>query len=195
MNIPMDKRLTNQQVAELARRNKYEFASLNAIKLVESGGIGFAKDTGKLLIQFEPVWFRRKAPYTPSGKWSVNGVERQSQEWIAFNDAFRKNPNAAMEATSIGLMQVMGFHYRSLGFRTVGEMWDFAKVSEANQMELAIRYIKSIPKLDAALKAKDWRTVAYYYNGEEYEKYKYHIRLASGYKQSQVIQLELNLAA
>lgn len=173
------KAIAKSDILRLAAKHGYTFSRLNAVVEVESGGIGFAKDTGKIIIQFEPQWFKRKAPYTPSGKWSLNGVERQSQEWIAFNDAFSKNPNAAMESTSVGLMQVMGFHYKLLGFNTVGEMWDYAKISESNQLELAIRFIKSNPKLDKALKTGDAETFAYYYNGSQYRKYNYHTRLRS----------------
>lgn len=169
-------KLTAQQITDLAIKNGYTYKRLNAVVKVESGGIGFAAD-GKLIIQFEPSWFKRKSPYTPSGLWSQNGVERQVREWIAFNDAFRKDPNAAMESTSIGLMQVMGFHYKSLGFKTVGEMWDYAKVSEVNQLDLAIRFIKLNPKLDKALKSGDAETFAYYYNGAQYRKFNYHTRL------------------
>lgn len=177
----MSDKLTKEQISILAANNGYEYASLKAIIEVESGGQGFASDTGKILIQFEPSWFKRKSPYTPSGLWSVNGVERQSKEWEAFNDAFSKNANAAMESTSIGMMQVMGFHYKTLGFNTVGEMWDFAKISESNQVELAIKFIKSIPKLDKALKDKDWQMVAYYYNGSAYKKFNYDNRLKAAY--------------
>lgn len=178
----MSKKITKEQIEYLAIKNGYTFKRLNAVVKVESGGIGFASDTGKIIIQFEPSWFKRKSPYTPSGKWSVNGVERQSQEWIAFNDAFSKNPNASMESTSIGMMQVMGFHYKLLGFKTVGEMWDYAKVSEANQLDLAIRFIKSKPSLDKALKTGDAAKFAYGYNGEQYKKYKYDTRLiAAGF--------------
>lgn len=173
----IEMKLTKEQVSALAIKNGYTYNNLNAVIKVESGGVGFATDTGKIIIQFEPSWFKRKSPYTPSGKWSLNKVERQSQEWIAFNDAFRLNPNAAMESTSIGLMQVMGFHYKTLGFKTVGEMWDFAKVSEANQLEIAIRFIKSIPKLDKALKQGDAETFAFYYNGSQYKKFNYDKRL------------------
>lgn len=178
----MSKKITKEQIEQLAIKNGYTFKRLNAVVKVESGGIGFASDTGKIIIQFEPSWFKRKSPYTPSGKWSLNGVERQSQEWIAFNDAFSKNPNAAMESTSIGLMQVMGFHYKLLGFKTVGEMWDYAKISEANQLDLAIRFIKSNPALDKALKTGDAAKFAYYYNGSQYKKYNYDTRLiAAGF--------------
>lgn len=178
MALKDSKKLLNVQVADLARENGFTFENLMAVIKVESGGIGFAAD-GKIIIQFEPSWFKRKSPYTPSGLWSLNGVERQSKEWEAFNNAFKSNPNAAMESTSIGLMQVMGFHYSLLGFKTVGAMWDYAKVSERNQLDLAIRFINSNKKLDLALKQGDAATFAYYYNGSGYKKYKYDTRLIS----------------
>lgn len=173
-------KLNNSQIIDLAKKYGISYASLKAVIEVESGGIGFASD-GKIIIQFEPSWFKRKSPYTPSGKWSQNGVERQSKEWIAFNDAFSKNPNAAMESTSIGLMQVMGFHYSLLGFKTVGAMWDFAKVSEANQLELGLKFIKSNTKMYNALKKNDFNIFAYYYNGSAYKKFNYHTRMQTAY--------------
>jgi hypothetical protein len=176
------KKITDSQVNELATKNGYTYAALKAIIGVESGGSGFADDTGKIIIQFEPSWFKRKAPYAPLSAWSLNRVERQSAEWLAFNDAFAENANAAMESTSIGMMQVMGFHWKELGFKSVGEMWDYAKESEVNQIDLAIRFIKNTPKLDKALKVEDWPTVAYYYNGEQYKKYNYDTRLAAEFK-------------
>jgi len=151
---------------------------IKAVDSVESGGKGFDSATGKILIQFEPVWFKRKSPYTPSGKWSVNKVDVQKREWEAFNDAFSKDQKGAMESTSIGRMQVMGFHWKLLGFKSVGEMWDCAKVSEANQLRLGLLFIRSNKKMFTALLNGDYRTFAYYYNGAQYEKFDYHNRLA-----------------
>lgn len=161
--------MTDQQLREIAKNNGIEFAALKAFISVETGGIGFATDTGKIIIQFEPAWFKRKAPYAPSGAWSVNGVERQSAEWRAFNDAFSKNPEAAMESTSIGLGQIMGFHYKTLGYATVGEMWDDAKKGEYQQVLQMVRFIRSIPTLLKALQTKNWHLVATYYNGSGYK--------------------------
>jgi hypothetical protein len=177
-------KLTKQQITDLATKYGLSYASLKAIVEVESGGIGFANDTGKIIIQFEPSWFKRKSPYTPSGLWSQNGVERQSKEWIAFNDAFAKNPNAAMQSTSIGLMQVMGFHFGELGFKTVGAMWDFAKKSEANQLELGLKFIKSDSKMYNGLKNNDFAIFAYHYNGEQYKKFNYDNRIQAAYNKA-----------
>ena len=156
-------------VKEVSKEFAYDPAALASVIQVESGGKGFDSTTGKILIQFEPAWMKRLAPYTPSGKWSVNKVDVQSKEWIAFNDAFAKDKEAAMKATSIGLPQIMGFHYDKLGFKTVGEMWDFAKASLKNQVRLLALFIKANPNLLKAFKAKNWDGVATIYNGSGYK--------------------------
>lgn len=176
------KNLTPKEIESLSIEFGVPVSRIQAIKEVESGGKGFDETTGKIIIQFEPVWFKRKSPYTPSGKWSLNKVERQAKEWEAFNDAFAKNPNAAMEATSIGIMQVMGFHWELLGFKSVGEMWDYAKASEYNQMRLSLLFIKSNKKMFNALVNGVWKVVAYYYNGEDYWKLLYDVKLAKAEK-------------
>ena len=177
----MPKKLKNEDFTILSKEFLIEEAAIKAVVAVESGGKGFSEVTGKIIIQFEPAWFKRKAPYTPSGKWSLNKVENQTAEWIAFNDAFSKNKTASMESTSIGLMQVMGFHYKLLGFKTVGDMWDFCKISELNQLRVGLRFIKSNTKMYNALKNKDFSTFAYYYNGEQYKKFKYDTRMLAAY--------------
>lgn len=165
----MADKITNQQIQEIAKNNGIEYAVLKAFIAVESGGNGFNSD-GKLIIQFEPVWFKRKSPYAPSGKWSLNKVERQSAEWIAFNDAFAKDANAAMEATSIGMPQILGIHYRTLGYKYVGQMFDDFKQGEYHQILALVRYIKSNPVLFTAINAKNWHQIASIYNGAEYKK-------------------------
>lgn len=159
-----------------ARKNNLDPAGVKAFAAAETGGKGFAEDTGKILIQFEPAWFRKKAPYAPSGAWFVNGVERQSKEWLAFNDAFAKNKDAAMQATSIGLGQIMGFHYQRLGYASVGAMWDDAKKGIDRQVYQMVKFLITDPILKEALKpksggltAKDFYTMASRYNGAGFE--------------------------
>jgi hypothetical protein len=135
----------------------------------ETGGKGF-NDDGKIIIQFEPSWFKKLAPYAPSGLWSLNGVEVQSKEWLAFNDAFSKNQDGAMKSTSIGLGQIMGFQYSILGYKTVGEMWDDAKKSLDRQIWQVIKFRTSNPKLLSYLVAENWDGVATIYNGAYYKQ-------------------------
>lgn len=179
-------KLTKQQISTIAQSIGVGYAELMAFISVESGGLGFAEDTGKIIIQFEPAWFRKNAPYTPSGAWSLNKVERQAKEWIAFNDAYKKNPKAALLSTSIGLMQVMGFNYLKAGYKSVNDMWDDFKKGEYQQVQGAANFIKNTPQLWLALKNRNWAKVAYYYNGSNYAVNQYDVKLEKAYNKYSV---------
>jgi len=172
---------------EISKKFGFDTAVMLAFIAVETGGKGFNHD-GKIMIQFEPHWFKKKAPYAPSGKWSLNKVEVQSKEWPAFNDAFVKNKDAAMESTSIGLGQIMGFHFRRLGFKTVGDMWNHAKKSLENQIWQIAKFIDTDSALKNAIKNKDWLTIAKIYNGagfmeiaRKYGREPYNISMENAY--------------
>jgi len=146
-----------------------ERPALIAFIKVESGGKGFGSD-GRLLIQFEPHWFRKQAPFAPTGKWSVNKIERQSAEWIAFNDAAQHDLEAAIKSTSLGLPQIMGFHFARLGYDSPLLMWSDFSESEEKQVAALVRFIKTDKRLYAAILAKDWHAIATIYNGAKYRE-------------------------
>ena len=157
----------------LSKQFNIPVPSVKAFAYVESAGSGFDPATGKIKIQFEPSWFKRFTNIIIN-----NNVDVQKKVWEAFNLAFSKSPNKAMESTSWGLMQVMGFHWKRLGFSSVGAMIDFAKVSETNQLWLGLKFIQTDSRLLKALLNKDWKSVAYYYNGAGYAINKYDKKLA-----------------
>lgn len=135
---------------------------------VESGGRGFG-DTGKLIAQFEPAIFS-KATNIPRSKdnnwaWDENLVDVQSKEWLAFNEAFKINPEEAMKSTSWGLPQIMGFNHKQAGYESVGDMLDDFKKGELQQVCALIRFIEGSSKLYKAIMAADYETCAYVYNG------------------------------
>ena len=99
--------ITDKEYKELAGSFGLPISSVKAIDEVESSGKGFDSKTGKIIIQFEPHYFKRISKLI-SGLWAKNKVDTQVKEWEAFNDAFKRNPTAAMESCSIGRMQVMG---------------------------------------------------------------------------------------
>ncbi len=171
--------MTHQDIQTVACEFKIPVDNLRKVVAVESGGHGFDEHTGKILIQFEPSWFKKLFPIWRNfaGIWANNGVERQPQEWLAFNNAFTKNPTVAMESTSIGLGQIMGYHWKKLGFTSVGAFWDFCKKSEFNQLRMMGKFITLTPKMYKALQIGDWETFAYYYNGSQYKKFNYAERL------------------
>lgn len=179
-------KITDDQIRELAVNNGLEYAALKAFISVESGGIGFDPKTGKIIIQFEPHIFRKYTKYNPQFDtyWQIinaNRVDNQKAEWIAFNAAFHIDAKSALLSTSIGLMQVMGFNYRSCGYASVNAMWDDFKRGEYEQVKGAVNFIKANVKLYAALKRKDFSATAYYYNGANYGVNKYDIKLQTAY--------------
>jgi hypothetical protein len=188
MKMEKSKLLTNDQINDLAEESGYDYRVLKSIIEVESGQRGFAPDTGKIIIQFEPAWFMREykdwVKETTHTTWKNNKIGNQYAEWKAFNSAFALNADAAMKSTSIGMMQLMGFHYAETGFKKVGDMWDFAKESEHNQVLLAIKWIKTVRPLDLAIKNKEWQKIAYYYNGENYRAYHYDTKLLTAYNRT-----------
>ena len=159
-----------QKIINLCKEQPIDTAALLAIISVETPGQGFDANTGKILIQFEPVWFKKQAPYAPSGLWSVNKVDVQVKEWLAFNDAFKKNPDAAMQSTSIGLGQIMGFHFDRLGYKTVGAMWDDAKKGIEQQIKQLVTFILTDDKLRYAIEHHNWTDVAEIYNGKGFRE-------------------------
>ena len=142
---------------------KLDPALLEAFIAVESGGKGFDDKTGKILIQFEPKPF-----FNRTQQLIENKVDVQSKEWEAFNKAFKINPDAAMESTSIVLPQIMGFHWKRLGFESVGKFWDYMKGGLVNQICALIKFIEADPKLLKAFNEKDWHKMAMFYNGSGY---------------------------
>ena len=164
---------------KLSKKYNIKADNIRKVVMVEGSGFGYDKKTGRILIQFEPSWFKRLFLKWKNniGVWATNKVENQEKEWIAFNNAYSKNPTSAMMATSWGAMQVMGFHYKKLGFNSVGYMVDFAKESFENQVELGLKFILTNKKMYVAIQLGDWETFAYYYNGAQYKKFNYAERL------------------
>lgn len=200
--------ITADLIAQVALRHGFALAALRAIMAVETGGIGFDARTGKILIQFEPVYFRNLLPNTikktvsvalaaqaagratPTQRalcanWAIvlaNKVEGQTGERTAFNAAWALDPTTAMCSTSWGLPQIMGVHYKRIGYPTVGDMVDgFKNGGEAAQLAGLAAFLATDKRLATAVKALDWKTVAYLYNGSKYYVLKYDEKLAAAY--------------
>lgn len=167
-------KVTKEQIQQLATENGIEYAALMAFLEVEGSGKGFDSATGKILIQFEPLWFKKNVKdwenHKGKGIWVNNKVENQANEWAAFNDAFYEDQEAAMLSTSIGMCQIMGFNFKQAGYNSVSEMWDDFKKGEYEQVKSLIHFIKANTKLYNAVKSKSWGTVASIYNGAGYKE-------------------------
>ena len=84
---------------------------------------------------------------------------------------------AALESTSWGLGQVMGFNARAAGFADVEAMVAAMCDSEDAQFGAVVGFITS-KNLSKYLKQEDWAGFAARYNGPDYAKNHYDARLA-----------------
>lgn len=188
------KTLTNEQIKDLANKHGIEYAGLKAVVEVEASGKGFIGDVPKIL--YEPHIMHRlltkknyitirnnlmKAhPNLCYPRWGTYRYGAESIQHKRLEIASQFNRDTALESCSWGLGQVMGFHWKSLGYESLQAFINDMYESEAKQLEAMIRFIK-VNGLLLALKNKDWIKFARGYNGSGYAKNKYHIKLANAY--------------
>lgn len=188
------KTLTNEQIKDLANKHGIEYAGLKAVVEVEASGKGFIGDVPKIL--YEPHIMHRlltkknyitirnnlmKAhPNLCYPRWGTYKYGAESVQHRRLEIASQFNRDTALESCSWGLGQVMGFHWKSLGYESLQAFINDMYESEAKQLEAMIRFIK-VNGLLLALKNKDWVKFARGYNGSGYAKNKYHIKLANAY--------------
>ena len=188
------KTLTNEQIKDLANKHGIEYASLKAVVEVEASGKGFIGDVPKIL--YEPhIMYRlltkknyitirnnlmKAHPNLCYPRWGTYKYGAESIQHKRLEIASQFNRDTALESCSWGLGQVMGFHWKSLGYESLQAFINDMYESEAKQLEAMIRFIK-VNGLLLALKGKDWVKFARGYNGSGYAKNKYHIKLANAY--------------
>ncbi|AGA74244.1 peptidoglycan-binding protein [Pseudomonas plecoglossicida] len=92
---------------------------------------------------------------------------------------------AALESCSWGAFQVMGFNWESLGYASVQAFVEAMSRSESDQLEAFVRYIEADPTLLKALKSLKWAKVAELYNGPDYKRNLYDVKLQRAFERHQ----------
>jgi hypothetical protein len=109
------------------------------------------------------------------------GYEGGAAEYNRLRKAINLDASAALQSTSWGLGQILGQNHGASGFQTVEAMISAMTESEDAQLLAFTKYLKS-RRLDLALRAHDWQTLALKYNGPSYARNKYDQKLASNYE-------------
>jgi uncharacterized protein YraI len=161
-----------------------------AVLAIESGGRGFAAD-GRMIIRFEnhlffDQWgnsrldaFGQHFAYNPDKRWldhrwrPDDGPWRefhgsQDGEWEVFGFARGLDDTAAKLSISMGGPQIVGFNYPTLGYESVGQMYDAFTSDERNQIVGFFDFVQgpgSNSRRVLALQARDFTTFAALYNG------------------------------
>lgn len=162
---------------------------INMLLAVESGGRSF-DNKGRPVILFEPHIFHRRTngKWSPAdfsySKWNARPYPKSYDgRWQQMEAAAVRDYDAALESASWGLFQVMGFHWRALGYASAYAFAEAMTTGEPAQLDAMLRYIE-VNKLKSALQQctagspNSCRAFAKGYNGASYEKNDYHTKLA-----------------
>lgn len=177
-----------------AQKAGIEPAALLAVIEVESAGKFFALVNGKKepLIRFEGHYFDSRLPDAGQQKardaalssphsGKIPNPASQAARWTLLERASAFSRSAALESTSWGIGQIMGAHWKSLGYASVEAFVQTARSGAAGQVELLIRFIENNGLLPI-LKDRDWAAFARSYNGPLYRRNAYDTKLAAAYR-------------
>lgn len=200
------KLLKHSDLVQASLRLGVPVAAVYALNEVESKGLGFL-DNGKPVILFERhVMYDRlqlvRAPAdnqeqllqraTLLAKQAPNLVNPKAGGYIGgtaehqrLAQARQLDDVAALESASWGAFQVMGYHCHRLGYTSIHDFVAAMSRSEADHLEALVRYIEADSNLLKALKAKKWATVAQLYNGPDYQRNLYDVKLERAFERHQ----------
>lgn len=186
--------ITPGEMSLIARSNGFNERAMMAVAAVEAGGSGW-DDTGLLKCLWERHWLWKRVriamPFlsnpSPGGYTIDADGDGINDSWEKLADATgRFGFNTAAECASFGKFQIMGGHWKSLGYPSVAEfVWGMSR-SEAAHYEAFARYIR-VNGLTGALNAvngdpENARRLARGYNGSGYAKGRYHEKIAAAWR-------------
>lgn len=163
-------------------------AAVKAVTKVESRGSGFLP-TGEPKILFERHWMYKLLKAKTGKEPAVNDVCNPKSggylggaaEHKRLAKAVMMDRECALQSASWGLFQIMGFHWKALGYESVQKFINDQYKSESKQLETFVKFLKINPGMISAMKSRDWAKFARLYNGPAYAQNKYDIKLAEAY--------------
>lgn len=198
--IDCSRLLLQADIEAAAEKLGVPVAAVLAVNEVESAGAGFL-DNGKPKILFERHVFARRleaagydidalaARYplivNPRAGGYIGGVAEHQR----LAQACQIDKACALESASWGLFQIMAYHWQLLGYASAQEFTTRMARSEGEQLDAFVRFIIADPDLHKALKGQKWAQFARRYNGPEYARNCYDVRLARAFERHAPHQL------
>ena len=177
------KTLQESDYIEAAKILNCEVAAVKAVAEVESTGSGFLSN-GRPKILFERHYFHRLT----KGKFSsfYPDISNRQSGWYTKNEharlekAAKLNREAALQSASWGKFQIMGAHWKALGYSSIQEFINAMYASETEHLMAFVKFVK-VNGLSDELQRKDWAGFARGYNGSNYHINKYDQKMAVAY--------------
>lgn len=181
---------------EVERATGTPAAALVAIAIVETNARAFAPvgEGREPLIRFEGHVFDRRlsddkrriartAGLSAPRGGQIRNPAGQEARWRLLAQAAAIDANAAYEATSWGLGQVMGLHWPKLGYASAAALAAEARRSAEGQFALVARFLKTGPFAER-LERGDWAGFARLYNGTGFAANAYDRKIAGAFRQA-----------
>lgn len=184
----MKPRLTENEFFVAADKLGCSVAAIKAVCAVEAPRGGFLPD-GRPVILFERHVFSKRtgglfdASHPDLSNPSPGGYEGGVAEHFRLARAAALVREAALQSASWGKFQIMGFNYRAAGFAYVQLFVNAMYRSEAEQLQAFVAFIKSEGLADELQQLK-WADFARRYNGPDYARNKYDVKLADAYQRA-----------
>jgi hypothetical protein len=161
-----------------------DVAAVQAVAHVESRRAPFQSD-GRPTILYERHIFRRRTGRRfdadhPRLSGPRGNYGKYAEQYDKLTAAMALDADAALEATSWGAFQIMGFNHEACGFATV-EDFVAAMVESADRHLEAFTGFLLRNGLDAALRGHDWARFARGYNGPAFRDNAYDQKLAAAW--------------
>lgn len=178
--------LTHSDYLRAAHVLGVEVAAIKAVAEIEAPRGGFLV-SGEPTILYERHIFSRLTnrrydnQYPTISNRIPGGYIGGIAEHLRLQRAVELDRDAALQSTSWGKFQIMGFNYAACGCKTLQEFINLVFRSEQAQLGLFVNFLRS-QGLVKYLKAKDFTGFARRYNGPAYAKNKYDTRLRAAYR-------------
>ncbi|TBU71003.1 N-acetylmuramidase domain-containing protein [Phytopseudomonas daroniae] len=195
--------LSNATLVASAKRLGVELAAVYAVNEVESAGAGFLSN-GKPAILFERHIMHRQLSTPRSPEQDAAALKAKADvaasiypnlvntkpggyaggvaEHQRLAQARQLDDTAALESASWGAFQIMGFHATRLGYPNVQAFAAAMAEDENAQFNAFVAFIETDPALHKALKARKWKDFAATYNGPNYARNLYDVKLQRAYE-------------
>lgn len=153
--------------------------------MVETRGIGFLPDRRPSVLFERHIFSRRtngRFDLTnpdisgPPGGYGAYGASQHDR----LNSAIRCDRQAALESTSWGLGQIMGFNAQAAGHASAEEMVTRLLESEDEHLASTARFIAA-NNLHRHLQSQNWAAFARAYNGPGYVANRYDVKLGEAH--------------
>ena len=161
-------------------------AEIWTVLSVETSGFGYLNDRRPAIL-FERHHFHKQTngmfdaanPAISSPK--AGGYLGGAQEYTRLAQAVALDRHSALNSASWGIGQVMGFNSSLAGFANVEAMVTAMIDNEDAQIKAMAKFVCSTG-LDTALAARNWAKFAHGYNGADFAKNQYDVRLAADFE-------------